>query len=91
MSQNQEVISQFEKNSVEIVKICLQKWRGDEYVDIRVWRPDNSGKNGGEKPTHKGITLNVELLEDLILGLKEARKRLEIEAEPPQEASLNQG
>ena len=89
MSGEQKVISQFEKNSVEMVKISLQKWRGNEYIDIRVWRTDNSGKNGKERPTHKGVTLNIELLENLIQGLEEVRERLEIEAEPPQEAILD--
>lgn len=64
-TQNQKLIAAFEKNSVEVVKIHLQEWRSQRYLDIRVWTSLEAGDGPGEQPTKKGITLAVELLPEL--------------------------
>jgi hypothetical protein len=58
----------FEKNKAEVVKICLQDYRGSEVIDIRVWRIIN----GEEYRTRKGLTIRRELLPELISALEEA-------------------
>ena len=71
MEINQKLIDQFHKNSVEIVKVHFQEWKGQSYFDIRVWRSDNLGENRAERPTTKGITLNIDLLADLVRASEE--------------------
>ena len=67
--QKQKLIDSFHKNSVEIVKINLEDFRGQRYVDIRVWHLVNPVENGLEVATHKGITLNIDFLPRLIQAL----------------------
>lgn len=55
-----EVIGEFEKNSAEIVRVRTTEWKGQRYVDIRCWF------NQGQKPTWKGLTINIELLPQLL-------------------------
>jgi hypothetical protein len=72
MTEKQTLIDSFEKNSREIVKVHVQEWRGNRYIDLRSWLlPDESGK-GADRPTPKGLTLNVELIPRLIEALQRA-------------------
>ena len=74
--EGQKLIDKFNKNSVEIVKVSIQEYKGKEYVDLRVWafeKPDGSGE---EKPTRKGITLNTGLLPKLIEALEKAQEEM---------------
>jgi len=71
--EKQKLIDSFHKNSIEVIKVQLQEWKSQEYVDIRVWYLEKPGEPGNEKPTHKGITLNVELLPKLIQALQQAQ------------------
>jgi len=75
----QTLIKQFNKNSMEIIKIQTQVWRDQVYVDCRIWYQENPAKLGAEKPTHKGLTISAALLDELISGLEEARDALELE------------
>jgi len=75
--EKQRLIDSFNKNSVEIVKVHVQEWKAQEYIDIRVWYLKHPGEIGAEKPTHKGITLNIELLPDLIQALQKAQETTE--------------
>jgi len=58
----QRLIAEFDKNSVEKIKVHLQRWKNQTYVDLRVYFVDDEM---AEQPTKKGITLNVELLGEL--------------------------
>jgi len=69
----QELIDQFHKNSIELVEINLNEWKYQLYVDIRIWTL--------EKPSHKGLTLNVDLLPRLIRALEKAQARVKAKAE----------
>jgi len=71
-----KLIDSFHKNSIEIVKVNLQEWKGRKYLDVRVWLLDNAAKSGGKGPTRKGITLSVEFLPRLIKALEKAQKIL---------------
>ena len=70
-------IAQFDKNSAEKVKIFLNRYRGNEYIDIRIWTKNLPGEDGAENPSRKGLTLHVELLPDLLRALKEAEEAIE--------------
>ena len=74
----QRLIDQFDKNAVEKIKVHLQEWKGNTYVDLRVWVKLDAGENGGEIATKKGLTLHVELIPDLIKALQKAEKAIQI-------------
>lgn len=71
---DQRLITEFQKNSQELIKVHLQTFRAQEYVDIRAWIKDE--KSGEYKATLKGLTLHVELLPELIGALKTAEAAL---------------
>jgi hypothetical protein len=85
METEQELIASFEKNSAEVVRIHLQTWRTQRYIDIRVWMQARPGDGeAAAHPTHKGITLNVELLSDLKKAVDKALAAVEMgEAKEP--------
>lgn len=62
-----KIISKFQKNALEEVRISLDKFRGMELINIRVWI-----KNKSEEfvPTKKGIALPIHLFGELMAGLK---------------------
>jgi hypothetical protein len=72
-----KLVAEFQKNSLEKVRVHLQEFRGQTYCDIRVWVAEKAGQSGAECATHKGLTLNVEVLPDLIRALNEAQRVLE--------------
>jgi len=69
----QKLIDQFDKNSLEKVKVHLQEWKGEKYIDVRVWILPDAGEEGAEIATKKGLTLHCELIPDLIKALEKAR------------------
>jgi len=74
---SQRLVASFDKNSVEKLKLNIQEYRGEKYLDIRVWIQPNAGDNGAEVATKKGVTLHVELIPDLIAALEQARDVVE--------------
>ena len=74
MSEGQKLISQFHKNSIELVKINLSEWKSKLYVDVRIWVLEDPAKTGSEVPTKKGIRLSVDLLPKLIEALNKASR-----------------
>jgi len=79
--EKQKLIDSFNKNSMELVKIHLEQFKGRLYADIRVWVLDKPGQNGAEKATHKGICISADLLSRLIEGLKKAEMELDRDSE----------
>jgi len=82
-NEKQELIAQFHKNSVEVIKVHLQTWKTQRYMDIRIWRPANSAESDSVQPTKKGITLKIELLPELIEALEKAEKFLKVKKKQP--------
>jgi len=72
-----KLVAEFQKNSLEKVRVHLQEFRGQSYCDIRVWVAEKAGQSGAECATHKGLTLSTEVLPDLIRALNEAQRVLE--------------
>jgi len=66
----QRLITEFQKNDREMLKVQIQTFRGQEYVDIRAWIKDES--SGEYKATPKGLTIHVELLSELMAALEKA-------------------
>lgn len=71
------LIDEFSKSSVEKVRTRITTYQGKEYLDVRVWYIPRSGSEEEEKPTHKGLTLRLDLLPSLLESLKKAKKILE--------------
>ena len=57
-----ELITKFEKNATEEVRVSLTEYKGHELIDIRVYY----APPGREAiPTKKGLTMSVDLYPDL--------------------------
>lgn len=76
MDQQNKLIDQFHKNSTELVEVHITEFRGQEYVDVRVWTLPNPADSKEQKPTKKGVCLNIDLLPRLIAALQKAEKTL---------------
>lgn len=68
-----EVITQFEKNATEVVRVSLTEFRGHKLIDFRVYYSDDEGQY---KPTKKGISISVALYNDFKKGLLTLEKKL---------------
>lgn len=76
MSEGQKLISEFHRNSIELVKINLSEWKSKLYVDVRIWVLENPAKPESAVATIKGINISADLLPKLIEGLNEASRIL---------------
>jgi hypothetical protein len=66
-SQNQLVYT-FTKNTLEEVRaniVIFPKRPRAKYLDLRIWQMEGPSADSLDKPTHKGICLDVELLPQL--------------------------
>ena len=62
------------KSDTEEVQLALKQYKGKDYIDIRTYfLPENEDK---KIPTKKGITLNVNQLQELAKGLKKISEQL---------------
>jgi hypothetical protein len=76
----QRLVASFDKNSAEVVRVHLQTWKSQRYVDIRVWAQARPGDGeAAAQPTHKGITLNIELLDELRKAIDSVFAEIELE------------
>ena len=65
-------MKEVQKNTQEKIRVEKRKYKGREFVDVRTYYLDDSGE---WKPSPKGITFKVELLEDIIEALESERTR----------------
>ena len=68
------LIAEIEKGAAEIVKISISEYRGQHYLDFRIWiDPSRQGDYGTQPiPTKKGICLHTEMIPDLQKAIKAA-------------------
>jgi len=76
---DQELIGEFNKNNVETIRVSINNWKAQKYIDIRIWYSEKPGEPGSEIATRKGICLNSELIDKLIGLLEEARDKVEVD------------
>lgn len=65
------VVARVKKSATEEVRFALSEYRGQTYIQIRVWYLD---KDGEMKPSYKGIAFRLEefhALKDGIAALEE--------------------
>jgi predicted phosphoadenosine phosphosulfate sulfurtransferase len=68
-----EVITQFEKNATEVVRVSLTEFRGHKLIDMRVYYSDDEGQY---RPTKKGVSLSVSLYTDFKQAIQALEKTL---------------
>jgi len=73
----QTLITEFDKNSLEKIKVHVNEYNGNRYIDVRVWFLPEAAEPGNEIATKKGIRLHCELIPDLIQALEQARDVIE--------------
>ena len=67
------LIDEFEKNNREKVMISIKEFKKNYYLDIRVYFEN---KEGEYSPSKKGITISLELLDDLKEAIEKVEKEL---------------
>jgi len=77
MKDDEILIDEFSRNSIEKVKIRFTRFQGREFLDVRVFISPPPGSQEADKPTHKGICLRLDLVPKLLESLKKAQKILD--------------
>jgi hypothetical protein len=65
-----KAIYSFQRNAVEEVRASVTTFKGREYLDLRVYFKDDRGQ---WRPTKKGITVNVDLIDELVAAVEALR------------------
>jgi len=60
-----QVFKEIQKSSTEKIIISESEWEDQSYLDLRIFYDASHGKGTLWKPTRKGITVRLELLEQL--------------------------
>jgi len=66
------IIRDIDKGGGEIIRIETTEFKGNKYLNIRVWYQDK--ESGEYKPTQKGVALKPELYQQLKESIIEAEK-----------------
>ena len=66
-------MKEIDKNSMERIRIQRTEYKGKDLVDLRVFYQDRI--TGEWKPSPKGITFKVELIDEIISALESERER----------------
>lgn len=74
MAKEPQVVHSFEKNPTEQVRVSITVFKGKEYVDLRIYY---KGDDEEFHPSKKGLTLSVDLFEELEAGVQKLKEALE--------------
>jgi 2,3-bisphosphoglycerate-independent phosphoglycerate mutase len=66
------LIGEIEKNALQKIRVSSERYKGHDFVDIRIFYQDEVGAD--YKPTKKGIAIAPDKLEGLIALLRKAQK-----------------
>ena len=64
---NGEKIKEIQKNSQEIIRIENKEYKGNKFLDVRVYYKDRDTEE--YKPTKKGISFNHKIAKEVIEAL----------------------
>jgi len=70
------LIDKFQKNSLEEIRTEIIEFQGKKYLNIRVWYNAGNGNKPDFRPTPKGLTLNVDLVDNLKEAISKAAKEI---------------
>jgi hypothetical protein len=68
-----QIIHEFQKNAAEIVRFSLTEFKGHRLIDIRVFFEVDDEE---WKPTKKGVSLAVDLVDDLFDGVSKLKETI---------------
>lgn len=68
-----KVLTKFQKNAIEEVRISVRYYKGQTLLDFRAWVENQQGQF---VPTKKGLCLNLTQYERFVAALKEVDKEL---------------
>ena len=71
------IIYEFDRNSIEKVRILLEEFKGKKLIHIRIYEDYKDGK--GYRPTTKGIAIDVSLTSELRKGIDKLFEKVEME------------
>ena len=71
MADESKTIHTFDKSTAEQIRISINKFKGAEYVDVRIYFKSSDGEY---KPTKKGITYKPDLVSELEEAVKKLKK-----------------
>ena len=74
--QDNQIVHEFMKNAFEKVRVELCKYKGKDLINVRIYFQADREK-GEWKPTRKGITMDVELIDELKEAIEKADAELE--------------
>ena len=63
-----------QKNAKERIRVCLSRYRGNEYIELRVWYV---GAGGEYMPSRHGFMFKPSLLPQIMQGLQLAGRAAE--------------
>lgn len=69
-----KTVTTFKKNKFQEIRVGIREFKGNDLIDIRTW----TLTQGTEEmvPTAKGVSININLLEELKRSLAEVEKIL---------------
>ena len=79
----QKIIKDIEKNATNKIRVSITEFKGNNYIDLRVYYEDDAGEY---KPTKKGITFRPDQISQVMDGLLQAEKEIKndnIQTETP--------
>lgn len=79
----QKIIKDIEKNATNKIRVSITEFKGNNYIDLRVYYEDEGGEY---KPTKKGITFRPDQISQVMDGLLQAEKEIKngnIQTETP--------
>lgn len=68
-----QTLHEFQKNANEVLRFSLSKFKSHQLADIRVYYQDDQGE---WRPTKKGISLSVDLVEELTEGVRRLQEAI---------------
>ncbi len=78
----QKIIKDIEKNATNKIRVSITEFKGNNYIDLRVYYEDDAGEY---KPTKKGVTFRPDQISQVMDGLLQAEKEIknvDTKAEP---------
>ena len=74
---SERVIADIEKHSTEKIRVQVDTWNGNQYVDARIYYRKEASDGEAWHPTKKGLRINYELLLELQAALDRAKSVIE--------------
>jgi len=86
-------VYEIDKSTMEKIRISLTEYHGHKLLDIRLYYDASETREQDFKPSRKGISIPIRLIEQLKEGIDKALEQIEAECgtESPQERRSGQG